>query len=436
MLPGDVPVVVGAPEETWVCVELGWGLRATLDLDEGPGKVRVGLHLPYLRLEPVGARPYDSEAAVRVSGQGSALRWEVVPLPAGGHDDDCGCGPDESCKSGFSTVTASEAVPYLLAILALLPRRGRGHRWAVTDPGARLWRGDVDASGRALIQSIGDPHGSNQLGLMPVESVTLPDLQALRDPPINACVAQLDAAVVAAVDSYLRFGPDGPGAVPFEDRRALGDWLAGVPADEAARHRVAGWARGLAGPLWEATSSPWANDPSAAAAWSRHALQVSAWRESATTLEEEVWTAAAAIGPPALVRDRLKLAEVLADASDRLSWDGPPWVAPGAMPRPGRWAFRAFLDPGAGMLWSADTSTETAFGYPVDHRDLPIRWDVVGRVDAILERYARSIPVTGPHEPFTPAEWAEFREQYRRVLHDLRNALGSAYTIQDEQFGS
>ena len=143
---------------------------------------------------------------------------------------------------------------------------------------------------------------------------------------------------------------------------------------------------------------------------------------------------------------RGRLDESGAALIEQLSADGEPWEGEQAvaarvdlglapLASPPRWAFRAFLDPGAGLLWSADTATEQEFDYAVEHDELPIGRDLVDRIDAMLDRYARSIPVTGEQQPFSADEWDVFRQQYRDVLRDLRAELGSAFTIRDDEFG-
>ena len=104
------------------------------------------------------------------------------------------------------------------------------------------------------------------------------------------------------------------------------------------------------------------------------------------------------------------------------------------MPDP-TYVFRAFLDPGADLLWAANDAARERWDYSVDHHELPISAGLAATIDDMLDRFAATIPVRGEHRPFTAEEAAAFRAWYASVLDRLRVELGPAYEIRDEVFG-
>jgi hypothetical protein len=101
--------------------------------------------------------------------------------------------------------------------------------------------------------------------------------------------------------------------------------------------------------------------------------------------------------------------------------------------RPQRYTLKALLDAGSGRLvWATNDAARARWDYPVDHFDLPIPVALADRVQALVDRHAQDVPGVAPVDrPFEPEEREQFLRECRRVVADLRRALGPAYTIED-----
>jgi hypothetical protein len=101
--------------------------------------------------------------------------------------------------------------------------------------------------------------------------------------------------------------------------------------------------------------------------------------------------------------------------------------------RPPRYVLKALLDAGSGhLVWASNDAARARWDYPVDHFDLPIPVALARRVQELVDRQAQDVPgVAAVDRPFEPEERQQFLRECRRVVADLRRALGPAYTIED-----
>jgi hypothetical protein len=104
--------------------------------------------------------------------------------------------------------------------------------------------------------------------------------------------------------------------------------------------------------------------------------------------------------------------------------------------RPQRYALKALLDAGSGhLVWAINETARARWDYPVDHFDLPIPVALARRVQELIDRHDQDVSgVAAVDRPFEPQEREQFLRECRRVVADLRRALGPAYTIED-RFG-
>ena len=98
------------------------------------------------------------------------------------------------------------------------------------------------------------------------------------------------------------------------------------------------------------------------------------------------------------------------------------------------YVFRAFIDPGANLLWSANDAARERFDYPVELEELPISAQLVAEIGRLFDRFEASIPLRGEQRPFSEEEWRAFRTAYLDMLDRLRAELGPDYEIRDEEF--
>jgi hypothetical protein len=147
VLPSGREVLVGAREESWVTVELGAGVRVTVD-DDGPHGFLVGLHRARTRHDgPPATRPYGVEVTVRYDS--AAERLEIAEPPFTAHSRDCeGC--DHNLGSAFSAWFDRASVLPVVEVLASLPVDPRP--WNMPDAGLPAWRGRLDGDNRALVE--------------------------------------------------------------------------------------------------------------------------------------------------------------------------------------------------------------------------------------------------------------------------------------------
>jgi len=238
----------------------------------------------------------------------------------------------------------------------------------------------------------------------------------------------MDAVMVAAIDMvdsiHLTVALSGRREEPAPDDEfdAIQLALEGLEHHEAAYRRATAWAAALRETLPVAGA---ADRPAHAAGVGLAAL---VWR----TAEEAVQRLDG-------VRDQdVGLCRLLTLLSDELLRStGQGWVpAAELVPRRRRYVLRAFFDPGAWLLWSDSEAARRRWDYMVDHRDLPVSEELAVRVDVLLERYERSVPLRGEHQPFDSDELRRFQRAYAELLADLSASLGPAYEIRDETRGS
>lgn len=171
----------------------------------------------------------------------------------------------------------------------------------------------------------------------------------------------------------------------------------------------------------------------------------SAWLEDGTvTVADLLWTAASLVAYVASGRRDQDpeagggLATVLDDIGKLLYPGGiKAWShhAGASVARPERHSFRAFFDPGSGVLLRAnDASAIARWDSSVDHFDLPIPLALAQQVDAIVERSYLEIEGIGPEDvPLAPGEDRLLTRAYHETCERLRWALGSAYRIETRE---
>jgi hypothetical protein len=267
----------------------------------------------------------------------------------------------------------------------------------------RLLRGPRDryldaAIDRVMIAAIdiadADPHGP-----------TVPP-QLLPGRPTSA--ADLDVAAVRAVlDAILMRGWGPP--LPWHGR---------MDVEALAMARVGRWAR-IANLLVAAT----------------HPLPGRA-------LDDEVWVTARLVATAAAEArtDRVDERSGLAGVLDRVrrgledpdgAWDDS--VATVLVARPARYRLTTGFDGGSGhLLWADNDAARDRWDHPVDHFDLPVPLALARHVQSLIERYDLDHPDVGAEtRRFSPAEVAEFRDDYLMTVDELRRALGPAYVVEE-----
>lgn len=79
---------------------------------------------------------------------------------------------------------------------------------------------------------------------------------------------------------------------------------------------------------------------------------------------------------------------------------------------------RYFFDPGSGVcLWAADASASEAYGYAVDHNDLPLSANTKARLTQLTARFNESIDWTNPTE--RGPHWTDVTEREFLEAADL-----------------
>jgi hypothetical protein len=178
--------------------------------------------------------------------------------------------------------------------------------------------------------------------------------------------------------------------------------------------------------------------------WRRIAnLLVAATRPSSgTVLEDEVWVTArlVAIAAAEAREERVDERSGLAGVLDRVrrgledpdgAWDDT--VATVRVARPARYRLQAGFDGGSGrLLWAANDAARARWDHRIDHFDLPLPLPLARHVQSLVDRYDLDHPHVGrTTQPLSPAEFADFREDYLMTLDELRGALGPAYVVEE-----
>lgn len=138
-------------EDIWVCIDLGDRLTAVVDLEDSPRWLYVSLHWPHIDLDPPGTRPYGWEASVRFTGA-VEQPFMIENVPAADHQKACEfCDLERETLAFDSTIKPCQ-IEALLDVLSGLPRQDR--YWWLDALGTPLWRGRVDAHGRAIVDLV------------------------------------------------------------------------------------------------------------------------------------------------------------------------------------------------------------------------------------------------------------------------------------------
>ena len=91
---------------------------------------------------------------------------------------------------------------------------------------------------------------------------------------------------------------------------------------------------------------------------------------------------------------------------------------------------RYFFDPGSGVcLWAANESANAAYGYAVDHNDLPLSAKTTTLLSRLTAKFDQSLDWNNPAErgpEWTTAAEQEFMGDADLGLQALRDELGTA----------
>lgn len=101
-----------------------------------------------------------------------------------------------------------------------------------------------------------------------------------------------------------------------------------------------------------------------------------------------------------------------------------------------RYKVRFFFDYGTGnCLWSADDDTDAAFGYPIDHRTLPLSPATIATIDDMLTWYDTSLNWEYPPDPgpWRQAECERFNQAVAVLFAAIQAELGDACDVLNEQ---
>lgn len=95
---------------------------------------------------------------------------------------------------------------------------------------------------------------------------------------------------------------------------------------------------------------------------------------------------------------------------------------------------KLWFEHGGPCLWSADDSTREVYGYPIDHRLLPLNDITKIKLTELTEKYRTYLDWSDPGKSsiWTEQEKAEFVKSSDELYLMLKNDLGNGFLIVNE----